>query len=45
MLAAIGEVIGVVVNIRKVFWYIGLWTRTAGLLPKAKNADAACGQG
>jgi translation initiation factor 4E len=39
MLAAIGEqleeeqdneVMGVVVNIRKAFWRVGLWTRTAG---------------
>jgi translation initiation factor 4E len=43
MLAAIGEqledeqdneVMGVVVNIRKAFWRIGLWTRTAGQQPK-----------
>jgi translation initiation factor 4E len=49
MLAAIGEmledeqddeVMGVVVNIRKAFWRVGLWTRTAGQPPKGKNADA-----
>jgi translation initiation factor 4E len=48
MLAAIGEmledesdneVMGVVVNIRKAFWRVGLWTRTAGQQPKGKNAD------
>ena len=47
MLAAIGEmledendseVMGVVVNIRKAFWRVGLWTRTAGNPPKGKNA-------
>ena len=50
MLAAIGEmledeqdneVMGVVVNIRKAFWRVGLWTRTAGQPPKGKNADPA----
>lgn len=49
MLAAIGEtleddadneVMGVVVNIRKGFWRVGLWTRTAGQGPK-KGAQAA----
>ena len=48
-LAAIGEmledeqdneVMGVVVNIRKAFWRVGLWTRTAGQAPKGKNVDA-----
>lgn len=48
MLAAIGEmledetdneVMGVVVNIRKAFWRVGLWTRTAGQAPKGKNAS------
>ena len=29
----------VVVNIRKAFWRIGLWTRTAGQPPKGKAAD------
>jgi len=47
MLAAIGEmledetdneVMGVVINIRKAFWRVGLWTRTAG--KSAKNPDA-----
>lgn len=46
MLAAIGEtledeadseVMGVVVNIRKAFWRVGLWTRTAGQPPKGKG--------
>ena len=50
MLAGIGEmledeqdneVMGVVVNIRKGFWRVGLWTRTAGQPPKGKQADAA----
>lgn len=48
MLAAIGEmleeeqdneVMGVVINIRKAFWRVGLWTRTAGQPPKGKNAE------
>ena len=48
MLAAIGEtledeedneVMGVVVNIRKAFWRVGLWTRTAGQPPKGKKGD------
>jgi len=48
MLAAIGEtlededdneVMGVVVNIRKAFWRVGLWTRTAGQAPKGKKED------
>lgn len=48
MLAAIGEtleadedneVMGVVVNIRKAFWRVGLWTRTCGQPPKGKNAE------
>ena len=34
------EVMGVVVNIRKAFWRVGLWTRTAGQAPKGKNAGA-----
>lgn len=49
MLAAIGEmleddgdneVMGVVVNIRKAFWRVGLWTRTAGQAPKGRHAEA-----
>ncbi|KAK5126787.1 hypothetical protein LTR85_009721 [Meristemomyces frigidus] len=49
MLAAIGEtledegdneVMGVVINIRKAFWRVGLWTRTAGQPPK-KGTPAA----
>jgi len=50
ILAAIGEtleeendneVMGVVVNIRKGFWRVGLWTRTAGQSPKKGGAAAA----
>ncbi|PPJ59613.1 hypothetical protein CBER1_01208 [Cercospora berteroae] len=50
MLAAIGEmledesdneVMGVVVNIRKAFWRVGLWTRTAGQPPKGRKDDGA----
>lgn len=50
MLAAIGEmledendneVMGVVVNIRKAFWRVGLWTRTAGQAPKGRKDEAA----
>ncbi|KAK3112565.1 eukaryotic translation initiation factor 4E [Teratosphaeriaceae sp. CCFEE 6253] len=50
MLAGIGEtleeesdneVMGVVVNIRKGFWRVGLWTRTAGQAPKKSGAAAA----
>lgn len=56
MLAAIGEmledendneVMGVVVNIRKAFWRVGLWTRTAGQPPKKgkdEGADPADGR-
>ncbi|KAK4574360.1 eukaryotic translation initiation factor 4E [Recurvomyces mirabilis] len=49
MLAAIGEtleeendneVMGVVVNIRKGFWRVGLWTRSAGQAPKKGAAGA-----
>ncbi|CAK4033838.1 Eukaryotic translation initiation factor 4E-1 [Lecanosticta acicola] len=49
MLAAIGEmleeegdneVMGVVVNIRKAFWRVGLWTRTAGQA-KGRKDDGA----
>ncbi|KAF2765677.1 eukaryotic translation initiation factor 4E [Teratosphaeria nubilosa] len=52
MLAAIGEqleedndneVMGVVVNIRKAFWRVGLWTRTAGQPPKKGTAAAESG--
>ena len=55
MLAAIGEmledendneVMGVVVNIRKAFWRVGLWTRSNGQAPKGKGAPAeAAGNG
>ena len=49
MLAAIGEtledendheVMGVVINIRKGFWRVGLWTRTAANVPKGKGSGA-----
>ncbi|KAF2102374.1 eukaryotic translation initiation factor 4E [Rhizodiscina lignyota] len=49
MLAAIGEtledendseVMGVVVNVRKGFYRIGLWTRTTGSPERGKNANA-----
>jgi len=52
MLAAIGEqledendneVMGVVVNIRKGFWRVGLWTRTAGQPPKKGTPAAESG--
>lgn len=48
MLAAVGEmlenesdneVMGVVVNIRKAFWRVGLWTRTAGQSPKGRKDE------
>ena len=48
MLAAIGEmledendneVMGVVINIRKAFWRVGLWTRTAGQPPKGQKLE------
>lgn len=54
MMAAIGEtledegdneVMGVVVNIRKTFWRVGLWTRTAGQPPKGKKAEQAAQEG
>nr|POE77611.1 eukaryotic translation initiation factor 4e-1 [Quercus suber] len=50
MLAAIGEtleddndneVMGVVVNIRKGFWRVGLWTRSAGQPPRGKKSEGA----
>ncbi|KAK4507557.1 hypothetical protein PRZ48_001292 [Zasmidium cellare] len=50
MLAAIGEmledekdeeVMGVVVNIRKAFWRVGLWTKTAGQPPKGRKDEGA----
>ena len=49
MMAAIGEmledeqdneVMGVVVNIRKAFWRVGLWTRTSGQGPKPGRGGA-----
>ncbi|KAF2717617.1 eukaryotic translation initiation factor 4E [Polychaeton citri CBS 116435] len=54
MLSAIGEtledendneVMGVVVNIRKAFWRVGLWSRTAGQSPKGRGATAGNGDG
>jgi len=53
MLAAIGEtledegeneVMGVVINIRKAFWRVGLWTRTAGQPPKKGTPAAESGE-
>lgn len=53
MLSAIGEtledesdneVMGVVVNIRKAFWRVGLWTRTAGQPPKGKQQAESSGE-
>lgn len=50
MLGAIGEmledesdneVMGVVINIRKAFWRVGLWTRTAGQPPKGRKEEGA----
>jgi len=50
MLAAIGEmledepdneIMGVVINIRKAFWRVGLWTRTAGQPPKGRKDEGA----
>lgn len=34
------EVMGLVINIRKGFWRVGLWTRTAGNAPKGKGAGS-----
>ncbi|KAF2857322.1 eukaryotic translation initiation factor 4E [Piedraia hortae CBS 480.64] len=50
VLAAIGEqledehdneVMGVVINIRKAFWRVGLWTRTNGSRKKGKEGDTS----
>ncbi|KAI9830179.1 MAG: eukaryotic translation initiation factor 4E [Phylliscum demangeonii] len=41
-----GEVMGVVVNVRKGFYRIGLWTRTVGKpVPGGPDADVAGGRG
>ena len=41
-----GEVMGVVVNVRKAFYRIGLWTRTVGKpVPNGGDGDVAGGKG
>lgn len=41
-----GEVMGVVVNVRKTFYRIGLWTRTVGKpIPNGGDGDTAGGKG
>lgn len=41
-----GEVMGVVVNVRKGFYRIGLWTKTVGKsVPGGGDADVAGGKG
>jgi len=41
-----GEVMGVVVNVRKAFYRIGVWTRTVGKsIPGRGDADVAGGKG
>ena len=41
-----GEVMGVVVNVRKGFYRIGLWTKTVGkAVPGAGEGDVAGGKG
>lgn len=41
-----GEVMGVVVNVRKGFYRIGVWTRTVGKpIPGGPDADVAGGKG
>jgi len=41
-----GEVMGVVVNVRKGFYRIGVWTRTVGKsIPNGGDADVAGGKG
>jgi len=41
-----GEVMGVVVNVRKGFYRIGLWTKTVGkAVPGGGDADVAGGKG
>lgn len=41
-----GEVMGVVVNVRKGFYRIGLWTKTVGKsIPGGGDADVAGGKG
>lgn len=41
-----GEVMGVVVNVRKAFYRVGVWTRTVGKsIPGRGDADVAGGKG
>ena len=41
-----GEVMGVVVNVRKGFYRIGLWTKTTGkVIPGSGDEDVAGGKG
>jgi translation initiation factor 4E len=41
-----GEVMGVVVNVRKTFYRIGVWTRTTGKsIPGGGDGDVAGGKG
>lgn len=41
-----GEVMGVVVNVRKAFYRIGIWTRTVGkAIPNRGDGDVAGGKG
>lgn len=41
-----GELMGVVVNVRKAFYRIGLWTRTTGrAIPGRGDGDVAGGKG
>lgn len=41
-----GEVMGVVVNVRKAFYRIGVWTRTTGKpIPNRGDGDVAGGKG
>ena len=41
-----GEVMGVVVNVRKAFYRIGVWTRTTGkTIPGRGDGDTAGGKG
>ena len=41
-----GEVMGVVVNVRKGFYRLGVWTRTVGkIIPGAGDGDVAGGKG
>lgn len=40
-----GEIMGVVVNVRKAFYRIGVWTRTIGKAVPAGDANIAGGEG